>query len=126
MMTREEVAEIIHYCKSNGVTYKARLSELNIAPWKFYEYKAKYAAEETSAPMEGSFLQLVGSSEIVPMPSFAAKCGKKPKSKTSSPVSSARNLSIELQTPTGTMMRISGDMDGNILQSIIQAAGGHV
>lgn len=127
MMTREEVAEIIHYCKSNGVTYKARLKELNIAPWKFYEYKSKYAAEETSTPIEGSFLQLVGSSEIVPMPSFAAKCGKKSKSKTSSsPVSSAKNLSIELQTPTGTMMRISGDMDGNILQSIIQAAGGYV
>ena len=125
-MTKEEVAEIIHYCKSNGVTYKARLNELSIAPWKFYEYKAKYAAEETTASMDGSFVQLIGSSEIVPMPSFAAKCGKKPKNKISSPVSSTRSLSIELQTPTGTMMRISGDMDGNILQSIIQAACSHV
>lgn len=126
MMTKEEVAEIIHYCKINGVTYKDRLKELNIAAWKFYDYKAKYAAEESSAPVEGAFLQLMGSSEVVPMPSFVAKCGKKPKSKLSSSSSSVKNLSIELRTPIGTMMRISGDMDSNILQSIIQAAGGHV
>lgn len=125
MMTKEEVAEIIHYCKSNGVTYKDRLKELGIPPWKFYDYKAKYAVEEKSTPVEGAFLQLMGSSEVVPMPSFVAKCGKKPKSKLSSS-SSVKNLSIELRTPIGTMMRISGDMDGNILRSIIQAAGGHV
>ena len=77
MMTREEIAEIIYHCKTNGVTYKDRLKKLGIPPWKFYDYKARYAAEETPGQAEGSFLQLMGSSEIVPMPSIAAKCGKK-------------------------------------------------
>lgn len=96
-MTKEEIAEILHYCKSNGVTYKDRLKELGIPPWKFYDYKAKYAAEEVSAHTEGEFLQLSGSSDIVPMPSYTAKCGKKPKGKANSSTSSARNLSIELR-----------------------------
>lgn len=47
-MTREEVAEIINYCQTNQVTYKARLQELGIPTWKFYDAKAKYAEEEVS------------------------------------------------------------------------------
>ena len=67
-----------------------------IAPWKFYEYKAKYAAEEMSGSTEGTFLQLAGSSEIVPMPSFAAKCSKRTKGKINQ--LSSKTLSIELRT----------------------------
>lgn len=66
-MKREEVAEILHYCKTKSITRKERLKELGIAPWKFYEYKTKYVAEEIAGPGEGKFLQLAGSSEIVPM-----------------------------------------------------------
>ena len=105
MMTREEVAEILHYCKSKGITRRERLKELGIAPWKFYEYKAKYAAEETAGSTEGAFLQLAGSSEVVSMPSFAARCGKRAKSKSN--LISNKMLCIELRTPSGTMMRIS-------------------
>ena len=31
MMSKEEVAEIMNYCKEKGVTYKARLEELGIS-----------------------------------------------------------------------------------------------
>lgn len=44
-MTREEVAEIIMYCKEHKVTYKSRLAELNIPVWRFYESKSRYAEE---------------------------------------------------------------------------------
>ena len=30
MMTEEEVASIVKYCNDNGVSYKARLSELGV------------------------------------------------------------------------------------------------
>ena len=33
-MTREEVAEIINYCQTNQITYKARLQELGIPTWR--------------------------------------------------------------------------------------------
>ena len=35
-MTREEVVEIMNYCKEHKVTYKSRLEELNIPVWRFY------------------------------------------------------------------------------------------
>ena len=38
-MTREEVVEIMNYCKEHKVTYKSRLEELNIPVWRFYDSK---------------------------------------------------------------------------------------
>ena len=55
-MTREEVAEIINYCQTNQVTYKARLQELGIPTWKFYDAKAKYAEEEVYENAQGAFV----------------------------------------------------------------------
>lgn len=43
MLTREEIAEIVQYCKEKGVSYKSRLKEIGIAEWRFYESKRKYA-----------------------------------------------------------------------------------
>lgn len=42
-MTREEVAEIMTYCQEHTVSYKDRLAELGIAPWRFYDAKSRYA-----------------------------------------------------------------------------------
>ena len=124
MMTREEVAEIISYCQTNKITYKARLQELGIPTWKFYDAKAKYADEEVSENSQGAFLQLRSGDSFVPMPSFAAKPGQKSRSKRQT--DEPRSLSVELRTPNGTMMRISGGMDTKALQSIILASCGHV
>lgn len=38
-MTREEVVEIMNYCKEHKMTYKSRLEELNIPVWRFYDSK---------------------------------------------------------------------------------------
>lgn len=48
MMTREEVAEVITFCKKNDISYKARLAELGIPAWKFYDSKSRYALEQES------------------------------------------------------------------------------
>lgn len=42
-MTKEEVACIVKYCNDNGVSYKARLSELGVPEWRFFESKRHYA-----------------------------------------------------------------------------------
>lgn len=123
-MTREEVAEIISYCQTNQISYKARLQELGIPTWKFYDAKAKYAEEEAAENSQGAFLQLRSGDSFVPMPSFAAKSGQKSRSKRQT--DEPRSLSVELRTPNGTMMRISGEMDNKALQSIILASCGHV
>ena len=123
-MTREEVAEIISYCQTNQISYKARLQELGIPTWKFYDAKAKYAEEEAAENSQGAFLQLRSGDSFVPMPSFAAKSGQKSRSKRQT--DEPRSLSVELRTPNGTMMRISGEMYTKALQSIILASCGHV
>lgn len=48
-MTKEEVASIVKYCNDNGVSYKARLSELDVPEWKFFERKRRYAKEQVTS-----------------------------------------------------------------------------
>lgn len=55
MMTREEVAEVMTYCKKNNVSYKTRLAELGIPAWKFYDSKSRYALEQESSESKGEF-----------------------------------------------------------------------
>lgn len=76
-MTKEEVESIVKYCNDNGVSYKARLSELGIPEWKSFESKRRHAKEQTSsASSAGEFLQLTAGGDFVPMPAFAAKTGR--------------------------------------------------
>ena len=100
-MTKEEVASIIKYCNDNGVSYKARLSELGVPEWKFFESKRRYAKEQaSSASTAGEFLQLTAGGNFVPMPSFAAKTGRGFSKKN---VQAPKMISVELRTPNGTM-----------------------
>ena len=121
MMTREEVAEIITYCKDRGVTYKSRLIELGIPEWRFFESKARYAKEQTETQSSGGeFLQLSAGGTFVPMPSFASTTGRRSKAKKSD--ARAQMMSIELKTPRGTLMRIQGEFDASFLKAIIQGS----
>ena len=42
MMSKEEVAEIITYCREHNVRQCDRLKELGIAAWRFYDARRKY------------------------------------------------------------------------------------
>lgn len=124
MMSKEEVAQIMQYCKENGVTYKARLEELGIPRWRFFDSKTAYAREQAERAAPGSeFLQLTCGGDFVPTPSFAAGAGKGLSRKNAG---TSGMLYIEMRTPNGTVMRIQGELTHQHLQSIIQAAGGHV
>lgn len=123
-MTKGEVASIVKYCNDNGVSYTARLSELGVPEWRFFESKRHYAKEQaSSASPSGEFLQLTAGGDFVPMPAFAAKTGRGFSKKNSQ---APRMVSVELRTPNGTMVRIQGELDKEYLQSIIQASSGRV
>lgn len=68
MLTREEIAEIVQYCKEKGVSYKSRLKEIGIAEWRFYESKRRYAEAQASERESGEFLQLVRGNDSFPEP----------------------------------------------------------
>jgi len=128
MLSKEEISDVISYCQEHGCTYKDRLAELGIPEWKFYDSKYRYAIQERNDSNNGQFLQLKPGPDgrMSPLPSFdSPKTGRKSdKSKPST--AQAGMLSIELQTPTGTMMRIQGDMTPEHLAAIIQSSSRHV
>lgn len=110
MMTKEEVAAIVTYCEENGVSYKDRLNELGVSPWKFYDSKRKHAKEQD----KGVFLQLQPGGAFVPNPIKPGRSSRSAKKEQSS----SSLLIIELKTPTGAMMRIQGEMSGKMLQEL--------
>lgn len=128
MLSKEEVADVISYCKEHGCSYKERLAELGIPEWKFYDSKYKYAIRERKEFDKGRFLQLRTGSDgsMTPFPSFdSVKTGRKAdKAGRCTPQYSM--LSIELQTDAGTMMRIQGEMTPDHLAAIIQSSSRHV
>ncbi|MDD2437387.1 MAG: hypothetical protein PHG27_10755 [Massilibacteroides sp.] len=123
-MTQEEVASMVYYCKENGVSYKARIAELGISEWRFYSSKAR-CAKAQSGESTGEFIQLNAGGPLVPMPSFAPRntraCSKEKKDQ-----HPAKEISVELRTPTGTLIHIRGEMNESFLQTIIQASSRHV
>ena len=97
-MTREEVVEIMNYCKEHKMTYKSRLEELNIPVWRFYDSKSRYAAEQSSGKTaQGEFIELPHSGSFVPVPSFAGTSGRKQKKYTGH----AKRIERDRNTYTG-------------------------
>lgn len=122
MLTRKEIAEIVQYCKENGVSYKSRLKEIGISEWRFYESKRKYAEAQASERESGEFLQLVRGNDSFPEPVLTnRKAGRGRK-----PVYESGPMSIEMRTQTGTVLRIQGNLDATMIQAIIQASSSHV
>lgn len=119
-MTREEVAEIMNYCKEHKVTYKSRLEELNIPVWRFYDSKSHYASEQASGKsVQGEFIELLHSGSFVSVPSFGGTTGRKQKKST--PITPSGLKEIEIRMPAGSAIRICGELNEKGLFSIIQA-----
>ena len=104
MMTREEVVEIMNYCKEHKVTYKSRLEERNIPVWRFYDSKSRYAEEQSSGnTSKDDFIELGQSGTFIPVPSFTGQNGRKPKGE------SSEFKCIEIRTSKGDAIRIHGE-----------------
>lgn len=121
-MTEEEVAQVIAYCDENRISYKQRLSELGINPWNFYDAKRKYAPKE-EGDGSGEFLQLTPGGSFRPNP---IRPSRSRGSRQKDPAQGAVAVSVELGTPTGAMLRISGNLTGRELKDIIIASSSHV
>lgn len=121
-MTKEEVAQVITYCEENKISYKQRLAEMGVTPWSFYDAKRKYAPKE-DGDNAGEFLQLMPGEAFLPNPIKPARSKSGKQKNTEKGVIA---ISIELRTPTGTLMRISGDLTGRELRDIILASSTRV
>ena len=122
MMTKEEIAEIVTYCEEKKISYKQRLAELGINTWAFYDAKRKYAPKQ-EGDNAGEFLQLIPGGSFLPNP---IKPSRSRSSRQKNADQNVVSVSIELRTPTGTMMRINGNLTGRELKDIIIASSTHV
>jgi len=121
-MTKEEVAQVITYCEENKISYKQRLAEMGVNPWSFYDAKRKYAPKQ-EGDNAGEFLQLMPGEAFLPNP---IKPSRSKSGKQKNAEKDVIAISIELRTPTGTLMRISGDLTGRELRDIILASSTRV
>ena len=121
MMTREEILSIEEYCAEHKVSHKKRLEELNIPFWHFYKAKKKYRKDDEQDASFGEFIQL-SSGRCVPQTMPPARtCGKSTKTCKSVEEKSESYLTIELQTRTGTAIRIQGVISPAHLRELIAA-----
>jgi len=112
MMTREEVLSIEEYCAEHKISHKKRLEELGIPFWNFYKAKQKYRKEDEQDAQPGQFVQL-SSGRYVPQTMPPARTvGKSGNTVKPTDERSESYLTIELQTRTGTAMRIQGAYSG--------------
>lgn len=59
MLSKEEVLDIIAYCKEHRINRKDRLAQLGIGEWSFYESRRRYLKEESElSTRTGKFIQL--------------------------------------------------------------------
>lgn len=121
MMTREEILSIEEYCAEHKISHRRRLDELGIPFWNFYKAKRKYRKEDEQDALPGQFIQL-SSGRYVPQTMPPARtAGKSGKPVKAAEEKSESCLTIELQTRTGTAMRIQGVMTPAHLRELISA-----
>lgn len=118
MMTKEEIAGIVLYCKQQNVSFKSRLEELGIPQWQFYEAKRRYVENNSDELLgigkEGAFIAC---------PDLQRKNFKV---KEDPSLMSDGSMSMELQTTSGLIMRIQGNLSSTQIQAIILSAKGNV
>lgn len=117
-MTREEILSIEEYCAEHKVSRKNRLEELGIPFWNFYKAKQKYIKADEQDAQPGQFIQL-SSGRYVPQTMPPARTAGKTVKPTEDKSDSF--LTIEVQTRTGTAMRIQGVMTPSHLRELIAA-----
>ena len=120
-MTREEILSIEEYCAEHKVSHRKRLEELNIPFWHFYKAKKKYRKDDEQDANIGEFIQL-SSGRFVPQTMPPARTSGR-SSKACKPIEekSESYLTIELQTRTGTAIRIQGVITPAHLRELISA-----
>jgi len=105
-VSKETVQDIERFCTENDVSRKNRLRELGISEGSYYYTKSLLRAE---GKLGGSFIAL----------SAGGICDMQSPSRSRRERSSSSALTIEIRTPSGTEMRITGCLAPETLKTII-------
>lgn len=119
MLSKEEVLDIIAYCKEHRIYRKDRLAQLGIGEWSFYEARRRYLkAESETGTTSGRFIQLRSSGGFVSDSVTEMEKSVNPDRNLTD--NSSDELKIECQTPRGGMLRMSGRVTPALLSTLLQ------
>ncbi len=138
MLTRDEILNIDAHCRDNGVSRSTYLRELGRSSNEYYnsrrrlfgEDKSKtstdaFAAQEqalveNNAGNSGGFLPIQFTRDTQPATHKRTRSQRKQEQE----LANGNTLLIEMRTPSGTELRIQGQINIKMLKEIIHASGG--
>ena len=134
-MTREDILEIDSHCAKSGISRAAYLRELGQSQNAYYNARRRHFRDfkdrstdhlaegsSTDQPPSGSFLPIQFShvDQSTPAPKKRT-CSQR---KREQELANGNTLLIEMRTPSGTELRIQGQINIKMLKEIIHASGG--
>lgn len=138
MLTRDEILNIDAHCRDNGVSRAAYLRELGNSQNEYYNSRRRLlgsvnekvrgdiVATDGQTPIDGSgdctggFLPIQFTRDTPP----ATPKRTRSKRKQEQELANGNTLLIEMRTPSGTELRIQGQINIKMLKEIIHASGG--
>lgn len=109
-VTKEQVIEVERYCDEHGITRKQRISELGLCSASYYYTKRLLSDEELHG---GQFLPVLsGCGDISPASGAGRRTGKYTPA-------SPEPMTIEIRTPSGAEMRLTGSFSSEMLRTIM-------
>lgn len=120
MIAKEQIIEILAYCKQNNVTHKEGCTKFGVSQWSFYESKRRYIEQEKRCgDATGEFVQLKSDGSFVPstITSFGSRNRVR---KTQDKSEGMIVASLEVQGRNGSVMRYYGELSAGMLTEIVK------
>ena len=121
-MTEQEIRDIDAYCAEYSVSKDERLKELCINRNQFYYFRRKYNLGTTSDLSANNPADISGSFIPVKFPGFSPPKPTRSSRKKDYEMAQGNTLTIEMRTPSGTELRIQGQINIKMLREIIQSS----
>ena len=138
MLTRDEILNIDAHCRDNGVSRSAYLRELGCSSNEYYNSRRRlFGGDKSRTPTDALAAQAqiltedyAGNSEgFLPIQFTrdtppATRKRTRSQRKREQELANGNTLLIEMRTPSGTELRIQGQINIKMLKEIIHASGG--
>ena len=120
-MTKEELQEFNSYREASNLNLKDALKQQGVTYWSYYKARRQTvdSSAGTTENIPGAFIPVVFSEQ---KNSKIVKPGRRSRRETE--LAKGNILTIEMRTPTGTELRIQGQMNISMLREILITTSG--
>ena len=131
MLTKDEIQNIDVHCRDNNISRAAYLREIGVSQNVYYSSRRRWfgdAVTEEACAIESENISSTNGG-FVPIefnrtPKAAISKRSRSQNKREQELAKGNTLLIEMRTPSGTELRIQGQINIKMLKEIIHASGG--